>query len=131
MQSRAVTKQDYFAVIMNKFNDIESINIWGGEENDPPEYGKVFISIKPKSKLSLSPKQEQFIITDILNKYNMIAVAPQIVTPTYTFVVIDTIVYYEPNKSKFGANQILSLIEDKVRDYFEKDLNKFDTYEVF
>lgn len=128
MQSRAVTKQDYFAVLMNKFNDIESINIWGGEENDPPEYGKVFISIKPKSKLSLSPKQEQFIITDILNKYNMIAVAPQIVTPTYTFVVIDTIVYYEPNKSKFGANQILSLIEDKVRDYFEKDLNKFDTY---
>lgn len=128
MQSRAVTKQDYFAVVMNKFNDIESINIWGGEDNDPPEYGKVFISIKPKSKLTLSPKQEEYIKNDILNKYNMIAVVPEIITPTYTYVVIDTTVYYEPNKSKFGANQIMSLIEDKVRDYFEQELNKFDTY---
>jgi len=128
MQSRAVTKQDYFSVLMNKFNNIESINVWGGEDNDPPEYGKVFISIKPKNKLSLSPKQEEYIKEDILNKYNMIAVVPEILSPSYTFVIIDTTVNYNPNKSKFGANQIMSLIEDNVRDYFISELNRFDSF---
>ena len=65
-QNRAVTPDDYKAIIKNEFADVEAVSVWGGEDHDVPDYGKVYISIKPLSAEVLTAEQK----TNNQNKYS-------------------------------------------------------------
>jgi hypothetical protein len=65
-QNRVVTADDYKTIIINNYANIETITVWGGEENDPPQYGKVYISIKPTNSSALTLVEKQFIKDQIL-----------------------------------------------------------------
>ena len=67
-QDRSVTSRDYEAALLSEYSDIESVYVWGGQDNDPPEYGKVFISLKPKSGLTVDETKKELIKNDILKK---------------------------------------------------------------
>ena len=95
-QDRAVTAEDYKTILIEKYPNIESIAVWGGEDNDPPQYGAVFICIKPRHGLELSPLTKQKLTTDILSKYNMLAINPIITAPEYTYIDVETTVKYNP-----------------------------------
>ena len=102
---RAVSTRDYEAIIPQIYPNVGSISCYGGEEAEPPEYGKVFLAIKPKNadKLSLSEKN---VILKKLREYSVAAIQPSIIDPSILYVDIDTFAYFNPNITRKEASQV-------------------------
>lgn len=96
---RAVSTRDYEVLLPQIYPNIQSIAAYGGEEADPPEYGKVFLAIKPKNadKLSLSEKNN---ILKKLRDYSVAAVEPKIIDPSVLYIDLVSFVYFDPNKTR-------------------------------
>ncbi len=100
-RNRAVSSQDYESIIPEIYPNTESVVAYGGEELTPPQYGKVFIVIKPKSGNTLS----QFTKDDILNKlksYTIAGINPVIVDMKYLYVELNSTIYYDSSKVASG-----------------------------
>jgi hypothetical protein len=96
-QYRAVTSNDYKALIPFLFPNVESVNAYGGEELPQPQYGKVFISVKPKNGEFISQASKERILQQ-LKSYSIAGIKPEIVDLKYLYVEIDTNVYYDRSK---------------------------------
>ena len=94
-QYRAVTPRDYEAIIGNIFPRTESVSVVGGEELDPPQFGKVQISIKPKNGTFVSDF-DKTIIKNKLKNYAIAGIDNEIVDLKILYIEIDTNVYYNP-----------------------------------
>lgn len=125
-QNRGVTVNDYKSIILTSYDEAESINVWGGEDNIPPVYGKVFISIKPKSSNTLTQSQKEFIVTNILKPRNVVTITPEIVDPEYIDLQVNTTVYYNPKVTTKTENQIITLVKDSVAQYNDDYLDSYD-----
>ena len=125
-QNRVVTADDYVTIIKNNYSDAETVAAWGGEENEPPEYGKVYIAIKPKSTSVLTTVQKQFIIDNILKTKNLVSITPEIVDPDYTYVSLDVYFKYDPNLTALTAGELKQKVTDIISDYNDNELQKFD-----
>jgi hypothetical protein len=125
-QNRVVTADDYKATILNNYPNIESITSWGGEENDPPEYGKVYISIKPKDAEALTAVQKQFIIDTILRTKNVVSITPEIIDPTYTYVTLEVFFKYDPNLTDKTSGELKNSVITTISSYNDTDLKQFD-----
>ena len=123
---RAVTRNDYEALIQNFKPQIESVSVWGGEENDPPIYGKVFISAKPTVGLVLDEATKDEIKFQILAKRKVLAITPEIVDPEYLYLGLDVRVKYNSNLAGSSASRLQSLIRLKTENYFDTELEKFN-----
>ena len=123
-QYRAVTPRDYEAIIGTIFPQTESVAVVGGEELDPPQFGKVQISIKPKNGTFVS----DFDKSQIKNKLKSYAIAginSEIVDLKILYVEIDTTVYYNPSQIASASNLRTSIIS-ALNSYAENvELNKF------
>lgn len=95
-QNRAVTTQDYEVMTKQIFPDTESVSVFGGEDLDPPQYGKVFIAIKPTGGNYLSNFVKSSIISDLKN-FTVAGIVPQIIDLKYLYVEVDTNAYYNTN----------------------------------
>lgn len=125
-QNRGVVVDDYVALIKKNYTNVDSVSVWGGEDNDPPIYGKVFICIKPSASTKLTDKEKNLIIKDVIDKKNVIVVIPEIVDPEYIKVEVTTSVYYNPKATSRSASDISTLVKQSIADYNDTDLNKFD-----
>jgi len=124
-QNRAVTAEDYKVILPTIYPNIESVNVWGGEEQDPPQYGKVFISIKPKSGETLTTSTKQIIKNSILRRKNIVSISPEIVDADFLYVYITTSVYYNPLQTEKSPDTLKTLVNDIINDYDTDDLRKF------
>jgi hypothetical protein len=104
----------------------ESVTCWGGEQNDPPRYGKAYIAVKPKSGLFLTTKDKEVIKKEILATKNMVSVTPEIVAPDYLYIAIIANVRYDPNKTVQSPQEIGERIVSTCIDYNTQELGKFD-----
>lgn len=125
-QNRAVTSDDYRAIIQREFTNISSISCWGGEDNDPPDYGQAYISIKPLIAEKLTQAEKDQITGTILKGKNVVSITPQIVDPNYTYLELDVFFKYNPNLTDRTAVELTSVIRDTISDYNFNNLNKFD-----
>lgn len=123
-QNRAVTTGDYEALIKNNFGDIGAVSVWGGQDNDPPTYGKAFISVKPKSGFFISSTRKNDIVTFLTGK-NVLSIQPEIVDPTYKFVVPTLDVKYNPNLTTLTAGAVVQSIAQRIIQYELSDLVSF------
>ena len=98
-QNRAVTTDDYKRIILRDYPLAESIVVYGGEDADPPEYGKVFIGIKPKSGLYLTDSIKNHIKTNIIKKYNVASITPEFVDLDYIYILLTTTVNFDSRKT--------------------------------
>ena len=123
-QNRAVTAQDYEVLIPNKiYPNTESISVFGGEEVIPPQYGKVFISIKPRTGdfLSNLAKQE---IKQKLKKFAVAGIVPEILDLKYLYIEVDSKIYY--NSSKGDKLDISTIVQNNVEKYSgSSELNRY------
>lgn len=126
-QNRAVTKNDYEAIVTRGFNNIDSVTIWGGEENDPPVFGKVYMSLKTKGLYALSNLEKERIKNELISERNVLTVIPEIVDPDYTFVMISGKVVYNPLLTSKTENQIMEIVRNAVADYNDRELNTFNS----
>ena len=123
-QNRAVTVGDYETLIKNNFGDIGAVSAWGGQDNSPPTYGKVFISVKPKSGFFISQTRKDDIDFFLQNK-NVLSITPELVDPTYKFIVPTIEVKYNPNLTASTAGAVVDTISNKVIQYELTDLVSF------
>ena len=121
-QYRAVTANDYTGIIPFVYPNVESVTAYGGEELDPPEYGKVFISIKPKNGSFLSQITKDDISRQ-LKQYSIAGIKPEIIDLKYLYVEVDTSVYYNTNATSDAAELITAVTKTLTTYSNSSDIN--------
>lgn len=115
-QDRAVTAGDYGAVVRNIYPAISDIIVFGGEEQDPPAYGKVFIAVKPTDSAKLtSISKEQ--IRSKLKDYRVAAIVPEIIDPSILYVELNSRIYYDQGKTELTKQQIRDNAISQLQSY--------------
>lgn len=125
-QNRAVTTDDYKAIIYNQFAEARSVSVWGGEDNNPPTYGKTYICVRPKSATKLTNQQKSDIINTVLTSKNVVSVTPEIVDPEYLNIALNVTVYYNPRETTRSATEIEAMVTNTIFKYDDDDLQSFD-----
>jgi hypothetical protein len=124
-QNRAVTREDYKRIILRDNPDLSAVNVWGGEENDPPIFGKVYACVKPKVGTLVSTNRKERIKLSI-KPYNVQSIDLEIVDPTYLYVVPTLIVRYDPLLTTLQPSEIAVRVANKVIAYESTNLNRFE-----
>lgn len=124
-QNRCVTSDDYVTLIKSLYTKARAVNVWGGEQNNPPEYGKVFISVVPTSGETLPDYEKQYIIDEIINPRKPLSLTPVLMDPKYIKVGIHTTFYYDPRKTTRSYTDIKSLVAQTITDYDTANLSNF------
>lgn len=124
-QNRAVTAADYESIILSKVPSIQDVTVWGGENNYPPVYGKVFICATTASGRDLSYAEQKDIIDYTLNKYKVVSVIPEFVLPEYIEVEANVVVYYDSSLTAKAPETIRSEVIDTILGFNDNELKKF------
>lgn len=126
-QNRMVTAQDYRALVLREFPDyIEDIKAWGGEDNLPPEYGYVFLSIIFKTN---DKAVQQSVKNDIIKLGKNLSIASfniKFTDPVTTYLEINTTFQWNPNLTSSSQTTIENLVSQTITDYFNDELGGFD-----
>lgn len=125
-QNRAVTPDDYSAIIYKLFPEAGSVSVWGGEDNDPPIYGRTFICIKPTDATKLTQLQKDYVTNNILQSRNIVSITPTLIDPEYFNVKVTTNVHYNDRLTTKTENEIIETVRQAILDYNDNYLNKFD-----
>ena len=125
-QNRAVTPDDYKALIYASFPYAQSVSVWGGEDNNPPVYGKTYICVKPYDVTKLTQQQKSDIKTTLLASRSVVSITPEIVDPEYINIALDVTVYYNDRKTIRSASEIATLVTDTIFRYDDANLQRFD-----
>ena len=115
-QNRAVTTNDYKAIVRNIYPAISDVIVFGGEEQVPPAYGKVFLSIKPTEASSLSSFTKSQLKEE-LKKYTVASIRPEFVDPSILFVELDSKIYYTGTKTKLLPTEIATKVSNSIVSY--------------
>jgi hypothetical protein len=124
-QGRAVTTDDYKVIIPKVYADTQAIQVWGGEDNDPPIFGQVFVSIKTTSGINLTQAQKDTIAAS-LDRYNIASVRPTIVDPEIVKIKLNTSFKFNSNQTTKTSSSLETLIRTTISNYNASDLEKFD-----
>ena len=125
-QVRAVTAEDYKAIVRNLYPSVADITAFGGEEDSPPEYGVVKIVVKPKYATALTSYTKKDLETK-LKKYSVASVTPKIVDPSILYVEMTSNIYYDTNLTTYKSDKIKSLVIKNIEDYINlSDTEKFN-----
>ena len=124
-QNRAVLAEDYKRIILRETGDIQSISVWGGEENDPPIYGKVYLAVKPVTGNVISSTRKNQI-KDILKKHNVLSIDTEFVDAQYLYVNPTTTVRWDPNATTLSAGAVQDKINTAISNFETNNLNDFE-----
>lgn len=127
VQNRAVTKNDYETIITRDFPYIDAVSCWGGEDNDPVVYGKVYLSLKPRTNYVLTTLQKEQIKENLIRSRNVLTIIPEIIDPDYEYITIIGKITYNPSKTSLTADEILTLVRAAITDYNNAELKRFDS----
>ena len=123
-QHRAVTASDYEAILPSVYANIESVSAFGGEELDPPKYGRVFIAAKPKNGNFLSEFTKKQILTS-LKSYSVAGIVPEMIDLKFLYVELDSYIYYNANFVGSTQNLRADVISAMTTFASGTELNKF------
>ena len=123
-QYRAVTANDYKGLIPYLFPNVDTVTAYGGDELDPPEYGKVYISIKPRNGKFLSQITKDSIKKD-LRQYSIAGIKPEIIDLKYMYVELDTTIYYDKSTTIDPNNLQLRVVKTLESYSKSTELNSF------
>lgn len=132
-QNRAVTSDDYTNLIKAQFGYINSLSVWGGEDNVPPVYGKVFVSankiqtIEGESVITTLSDSDKADILDYLQSKKVLSIFPEIIDPNTCNIVLDILVKYNPNITSLSQSIIASRIDDVITSYNVNRINEFNS----
>jgi hypothetical protein len=125
-QNRAVTETDYETLILKDYPNIQAASVWGGQFNDPPIYGKVFISLLPRDGYYITTQEKQRIVNEIIATRSVVTVTPEIVDPEILYLLLNITVRYNPKLTRRGAKELKEMIREQVLTYKDENLIDFD-----
>ncbi|MBC8442908.1 MAG: hypothetical protein H8D80_01825 [Proteobacteria bacterium] len=123
-QNRSVTSNDYKSYITQNFSKASDVFVWGGEDNDPPEYGKVFASVNPTSGTSLSIN-DKLSLQNLLKSQNVVSIIPEIVDPNYLYILVESNIKYDAEATTKSSSDIKLLVEGQILAWTLANLEKF------
>ena len=123
-QNRAVTATDYKTQLQSNFPQIETVQVWGGQDNVPRQFGKVFISAKPFNREELSQLEQDDIRSFLKLKRSVLTVTHEFVKPKLIDILISTSVYYDIDKTTRTQGDIAALVRGQITQ-LSSQLNKF------
>ena len=128
-QGRAVTKEDYIYLIQNNAGvfPVDAVNVWGGEENDPPVYGTIFIAVKPKGGYILTQTQKNIIEERIIKPISVLTIKPKIIDVDYTYLKIISNIYYNPKLTALTSDQLKTQVFNSIQNFATNTLNNFNS----
>lgn len=126
-QNRVVTIEDYKALLLSQPN-VSGVSVWGGEDNDPPSYGKVYISIIPTTGSVLTATEKNNIINAVIKPKRVLTVSTEIVDPDYIYLQIVASVKYDATLTTKTAGDIQTLVTTTIKNYNSSDINQFLEY---
>jgi hypothetical protein len=124
-QGRAVTTEDYKLVLPKVYPDVRAVQVWGGEDNDPPVYGQVFLSVKTNSGINLTVAQKN-TIAKAMDKFNVASVRPSIIDPDITKLILGVSFKYNSNATTKSSGDLEAIVRNSITNYNTQDLDKFD-----
>ena len=124
-QGRAVTTQDYKTIVPQVYADTKAIQVWGGEDNNPPRYGQVYLAIKTQSGVNLTQAQKDSIVK-LLDGYNIASVRPTIVDQEITKLRLTSTVKFDSKSTTNTATSIETIVTNVLTTYNNSDLQNFD-----
>ena len=124
-QNRLITINDYQAFLKRSYPALDSLSVWGGEEETIPVYGTVYVSLKPKTNYYISETEKQRIIDDLIKPKAIVAVNTVIRDPEYLYLLVESYVQYNKSKTTQTAEAIKTSIRNAILLYNETYLNKF------
>jgi len=117
-QNRAVTANDYAAIVRNIYPSVGDIIVFGGEDQEPPAYGKVFIAIKPTEAASLSSYTKNELSTE-LRKYTVASVKPEFIDPSILYIELNSKIYFDGTKTNMIPTQVSDNAAKSVQEYLK------------
>ena len=125
-QDRAVIADDYGSLIQSNFTNIETTAVWGGEDNDPPRYGQVYIAAKPYGSDFLTDTEKSDVITYIKTKM-VGSIRPVLTNPQYINIVPIVDVKFDSKKTAITSSDLKDLVLTTIMSYSTNNLQKFNT----
>ena len=123
-QNRAVTTDDYRKLVEDSVAGLDTVAVWGGQDNDTPKFGTVFVSAKPAGATALSTSQKT-LIKAALTDYNIVAITPEVVDPDLISLIFSLTVKYDSRKTTKASGVIAASVIDTIQNYKTNNLNKF------
>ena len=126
-QQRLVTAQDYEGTILNNYSQISDVVAWGGEENDPVDYGKVFVSLKYQDGTSATTKTQvqNNIANDLNENLAILSIDIEFVDPVTTYLELVTEVYYNPDLTTRTRSALQAAIRTLITNFANTNLKTF------
>jgi len=126
-QNRLVTAKDYASYIKTTYPGIQSISVWGGEEQSPVVYNKTFISLKLKDGYFISELEKRRIIDEIVKPKAIITTEAEIVDPDYLYIMINGKVKYDSSKTNLTSSELKNKVISAISLYNDNYLETFES----
>jgi hypothetical protein len=126
-QNRLVSYKDYELYVRKSYPNIDSVSVWGGEDEVPPIFGKVFISLKPKDGFFISESEKDRILNSIIDPRAVVTIITEFRDPEYLFLNLTTNVEYNPNKTTLTSETFKNTIKNAIILYKNQNLDIFNT----
>ena len=126
VQDRLVTVNDYKTLLRQEFNDIQSINVYGGEELDPPLFGKVVVSVDLADADGISDTRKQDITT-FINRRAPLSISPVVVNPEFLYVDVTSEIVYNPNVTVKSDSEIETAVVSAIKSFSDLTIGDFDS----
>ncbi len=123
-QERAVTAEDYENLLKASFPEINAVTAYGGEDANPPQYGRIFVSVDLTDVDGL-PKIKEEEYKRFLRSRSSVAMEPLFITPDYTYLKVDSVVRYNINRTGLNPEDIRTYVIDSILNYASTNLNSF------
>lgn len=124
-QERAITTSDYETILLTNFPEIDAINVYGGEELSPPQFGKVFIAINTNGEVGVSLAQAQ-IYQNFISTKNTVGITPVVIQPDFIYLAIDSAIEYNVNITPLAPGDISALVSNTIISFSNTYLSNFD-----
>lgn len=126
VQDRAVTEHDYEILLKNHFPEIQTVSVYGGEELNPPRYGKVIIAVDVQNAYGVSENNKVKYATYLRDR-SPVAIQPIVVSPEFMYLSVDTNVYFDTKKTASSEAAIRQSVLDSILAYNTANLSNFKT----
>ena len=123
-QNRAVTTDDYKSIVEREVSGLDSVSVWGGQDNETPAFGKVFISAKPTGATALSTSQIA-LIKSAVSDYNLMSITPEVVDPDIIDLIMSITVKYDSRLTTLSSGAVAEKVVTTINDYRTQNLLKF------
>lgn len=130
-QGRAVTADDYRSLLLSEFKGLRYVSVWGGQDNYPPVYGKVFVCAKPLIANKVTPALKADILRFLQQKVGMITASYEIVDPEFVNVIVSANVRYNDRKTTKAPQDIIQIAKESLIQYSEDSLDDFNKEVIY